>query len=149
MIKLPENSTRKKLRITQCVLYLLEIVYCSMPFIQGYTSKGEFASYSVFQIATFIGGNFPDTADGAAFQSYLLYYYIILFIPIVGFLFSAFDKQRNIKNIVSIFCALAGVVSILSIVSFTISLGSILALLTYLLICFITTFAMFARITKD
>lgn len=149
MIKLPENSTRKKLRLTQCVLYLLELLFCSMPFIQGVATDGYLYSYSVFEIVTFIGGEFPNTANGAAFQSYVPFYLIFIIVPIIGFLASSFDNERNIKNIVSIFCSLAGVVSILTIVSYTLSLGSLLALITYVVICFITSFAMIARVVKD
>ena len=34
MVKKPDIKTRKKLRITMCVLYLMELVICTMPFIQ-------------------------------------------------------------------------------------------------------------------
>ncbi len=148
MIKLEENKTRKKLRIAMCVMYLLEIVFCSFPYINGTTSSGEFYSYSVLDILSYLGGNIPDTADGAAFKSYIWFYFLFLIIPIVGFLFCAFDKQRNLKNLVSVMCCLAGVVSIIAIVSYTMSLGSLLAILLYIVICFITTMAMFARITE-
>ncbi len=34
MVKKLDIKTRKKLRITMCVLYLMELVICTMPFIQ-------------------------------------------------------------------------------------------------------------------
>ena len=75
---------------------------------------------------------------------------IFFIIPIAGFFFCALDKERNMKNIVSIICCLLGVLSILTMVSYTISLASVIALLLYILICFLTTLSIFARFTdKD
>jgi hypothetical protein len=149
MIKIEENKTRKKLRITQCVLFLVQIVLCSFPYMQGLNSNNEFYSLSVFDMLSYLGGDIPQSSDGSAFQSYIWYYFIFVIIPLVGFFFCAFDKERNLKNIVSVICCLAGVLSILFIVSYAISIGSLIGLLLYILICFITTFAMFARITPD
>lgn len=39
MLKIPENKTRKKLRITLCVLYLVEIVLCALPYFSTLTKK--------------------------------------------------------------------------------------------------------------
>lgn len=149
MIKIEENKTRKRLRIAQCVLYLVEIFLCSFPYINGTASDGYFYSYSVFDILSYLGGKFPDSAEGAALQQAIPFFFIFLIIPIIGFFFCLFDKYRNLKNIVSIICCLAGVVSILFIVSYLLSIGSLVALLLYIVICFITTMSMFARITDD
>lgn len=149
MIKIEENKTRKRLRIAQCVLYLVEVFMCSFPYINGTASNGYFYSYSVFDILSYLGGEIPDTAAGDAFQKAIPFFFIFLIIPAVGFFFCLFDKYRNLKNIVSIICCLAGVVSILFIVSYLLSIGSLVALLLYIVICFITTMAMFARITSD
>lgn len=149
MIKLTENKTRKRLRLTQCVMYLLEILLCTFPYIQGIGSDGYLHSYSVFSIISYWGATVPDTIAGAAFQTYSMFMPVFFVVPIVGFLFCALDKQRNMKNIVSIICCLIGVVAILLIVNSMLSLGSLLALLIYLVLCFITTMAMFARISND
>ena len=50
MLKMPENKTRKKLRITLCVLYLVEIVLCALPYFQYIDEKNVLHSYSVFDI---------------------------------------------------------------------------------------------------
>lgn len=149
MIKIEENKTRKRLRITQCVLFLVQIFLCSFPFINGTASDGYFYSYSVLDIISFLGGEIPNTASGDAFKQAIPYFLIFLIIPIIGFFFCLFDKYRNLKNIVSIVCSAAGVVSILFIVSYLLSIGSLVALLLYILICFISTIALFARITSD
>lgn len=149
MIKIEENKTRKKLRIALCVLYLVQIFMCTFPYINGTASDGYFYSYSVLDVLSYLGGEFPDSAAGAAMQQAIPYFFIFLIIPVIGFFFCLFDKYRNLKNIVSMICCLAGVVSILFIVSYLLSIGSLIALLLYIVICFITTMSMFARITSD
>ncbi len=150
MLKKPENKTRKRLRIAQCVLFLAQILFCTFTFVQipnpDPTKLGFYAT--VFDMLGYLGGDFPEGALGAAFSSALPMFFVFLVIPIVGFFFCALDKQRNLKNIVSIICCLLGVFSILTIVSINfISYGSLFALLFYLLISFITAFAMMARLT--
>ena len=150
MLKKPENKTRKKLRITQCVLFLAQILFCTFTFVQipnpDPTKLGFYAT--VFDMLGYLGGDFHDVAQSSAFSSVLPLFFVFLVIPIVGFFFCALDKERNLKNIVSIICSLLGVFSILTIVSINfISYGSLFALLFYLLISFITAFAMMARLT--
>lgn len=146
MLKMPENKTRKKLRITLCVLYLVEIVLCALPYFQYIDEKNVLHSYSVFDIMSVWG---LSGSNDAVFK-YSLFMPIFFIIPIAGFFFCALDKERNMKNIVSIICCLLGVLSILTMVSYTISLASVIALLLYILICFLTTLSIFARFTdKD
>lgn len=149
MVKIPENKTRKRLRLTLCTLYLIQIFLCTMPYIQGNSSDGKFYAYTVFDMILFWGGNIPDTAAGSAFQTYILFMPVFFIIPIVGFFFCALDKERNMKNIASIVCCLLGVLSILIILGYSLSLGSMISLLLYLVICFLTTMSMFARITDN
>ena len=135
MLKIPENKTRKRFRIAQCIFYALLVMLCSMPYIQGATTDGKFFSYSVLDLMSFIGG----TADGTlgdAFLNYVMYTPILIIIPVIGFFFCLFDRERNIKNIVSLLCC-------------AMSLGAILSILIYLLISFLTTIAIVARFTKD
>ena len=152
MLKKPENKTRKRLRITQCILFLAQILFCTFTFVQipspDPSKVGFYAT--VFDMFGYLGGEFPDTAQSAAFSSVLPVFFIFLVIPVVGFFFCALDKERNMKNIVSIICSLLGVFSILTIVSLNfISYGSLLALLCYILISFITAFAIMARLVDD
>lgn len=149
MNRIPENKTRKRLRITLCVLYLFEIVLCTMPYFQNIDSNNVIHSYSVLDMMSYWGGTIPNTAAGQSFITYTLFMPIFFIIPIAGFFFCALDKERNLKNVVSVICCLLGVVSILLIVSYTISLGSLIALLLYLLICFLTTLSIFARFTDN
>lgn len=145
MIKISENKTRKNLRLTLCVFYLFQIVLCSFPFIQGADSKGAMHSYSILDLISYIGG----TASDDAFLRYVLYTPIVLIIPIIGFFFCALDKERNLKNLVSLFCCAFGIISILFIAGAMLSLGSLISLLLYLLMSFLTTISIFARFQKD
>lgn len=152
MNKIPENKTRKRLRITLCVLYLFEIVFCAWPYY-GFIQDGNLVTDSVFEMLSALGtGNVvgATASDFQAINRFLPLNFIFVVIPVVGFFFCAFDKERNLKNIVSLLCALAGVVSILTIVTINLlSLGSMLALLVYLLISFLSSISIMARYTKS
>ena len=62
MLKKPENKTRKRLRITQCVLFLAEILFCTFTFVQipnpDSTKLGFYAT--VFDMLGYLGGQFPE-----------------------------------------------------------------------------------------
>lgn len=154
MLKLPENKTRKRLRITQCVLYLLQVFLCTMTYVTIPNPSDPTNNFyaTVFDMLSYLGGSGENVAQSqfSAFQSYIPYYFIFILIPIIGFCFCAFDKERNLKNIVSLICCLIGVLAILLIITINyIDIGSTLALLLYIAISFITTIAMLSRLTKD
>lgn len=152
MLKISENKTRKRLRIAQCIFYLLQIIFCACTFVyipNPDTSKLGFYA-TAFDMIGYLGGTFPQGAASDAFQSVLPLYLVFPIIPLIGFFFCALDKERNLKNIASIICCLLGVFSILTIVSLNfISYGSMLALLFYILTSFITAIAVMARLTDD
>ena len=151
MLKIPENKTRKRLRITMCIFYLIQIYLCTCSYIYLPISDDITENYlSVFGMLSYLGGSFPNVEGSQAFLSYIPSYFIFLIIPIVGFFFCALDKERNMKNIVSIVCCLLGVVSILLIVTLNLMcFGAVMALLLYILTSFITTIAIMARVVKD
>lgn len=151
MNKIPENKTRKRLRITLCVLYLFQLVFCAWPYY-GFIQDGRLVTDSVYEMLSALGtGNIvgATSSDFSAINRILPLNFIFVIIPVIGFFFCAFDRERNLKNIVSLLCALAGVVSILTIVTINLlSLGSMLALLVYILISFLSMLSIFARYTK-
>lgn len=150
MLKIPENKTRKRLRYSLCILYLIQIILCALPYYQYIDyDKNVLHSYSVLDIMA-VWGNNVSSAQGQAVFHYSLFVPIFFIIPIAGFFFCALDKERNVKNIASIICCLLGVLSILVMVSYALSLASLVALLLYILTCFLTTLSIFARFTdKD
>ena len=151
MNKIPENKTRKRLRLFLCFFYLLEIVLCTFPYYQV-VQDGKLVTNSVFEVLSALGtGNTMGMASDqfSAVSRFLPLNFIFVIVPIVGFFFCALDKQSNMKNIVSIICCLVGVISILTIVTVKLlSLGSMLALLLYILISFLSTLSIFARFVK-
>lgn len=151
MNKIPENKTRKRLRLVLCFLYLVEIVMCSFPFYQ-YVEDGKLITNSVFEMLSALGaGNTIGISDSAfsAVATMLPMNFIFVIVPIIGFFFCALDKERNMKNIASLICCLVGVISILTIVTVNLlSLGSLIALLLYILISFLSSFSMLARVAK-
>lgn len=148
MNKIPENKTRKRLRTAMWVLYLLQIVLCSMPYYQ-YSMDGKIYSNSVFDMLSALGAGNDigmSATNYSAVTTMIPLNFVFILIPVVGFFFCVLDRQRNLKNVVSILCCLLGVISILTIVTINlISLGSMLALLLYILTSFLSMLAVFAR----
>ena len=103
MQKLPENKTRKNLRIAQCVLYLIQIVLCTFTYVRipNPDNPGEYLYRTVPDMLAYMGASFDVGQD--AMHAYVPFYLIFFIIPIVGFFFCALDKQRNLKNIVSLY----------------------------------------------
>lgn len=67
-------------------------------------------------------------------------------IPLIGFFFAALDKARNLKNVAGILCSIAGVMAIVFIVGPSyLSIGSLGALLLYLVTFLVSMFGIFAR----
>lgn len=59
MLKLPENKTRKRLRITQCVLYLLQIFLCTMTYVTIPNPSDPTDNFyaTVFDMLSYLGGS--------------------------------------------------------------------------------------------
>lgn len=130
-----------------CLFYLLQIVMCTMPFIQYTSSEGEFTSASPFYMITILFGVVSGLTNEAILACVLCIFLVV--IPTVGFFFCALDKERNVKNIVSILCCIAGVYLVLAVSKDAISLGAVIALLLYILIMILTSMAMVMRLSKE
>lgn len=78
---------------------------------------------------------------GMCFLSFLL-------LPLIGVLFQIFDRYYNLKNIVGLLCSGLGVICILYFVEGYLCLGSLLALLMYLVSFFFSVMGIFARLLK-
>ena len=134
------------------MLFLILAVFCSFTFVHIPNPDGSGKDFyaTVFDMLGYMGGEFPDSTLSESFKSVLPFYFIFIIVPIVGFFFCALDKERNMKNIVSLLCCLLGVLSILLIVTLNfIDIGSMLSLLVYILVSFITTIAIMARIVDN
>lgn len=150
MQKKPDIKTRKKLRITMCVFYLLQIVVCTMPFIQDvkFNEDGIVTVASPFNMFILL---FSVTSELNEFVvRFSVVCIALILIPIAGFFFCALDKERNLKNIASLICCIAGVVLILGFIPAQyISIGAVIALLLYVILMLLTSFSMVMRLSKD
>lgn len=148
MIKKPDIKGRKKLRLVICVLYLIQITICTLPFFESTNLDFKLPWLSPFYLVIFMFQSFSGTIALASILCLLL-----ILVPVIGFFACALDKERNIKNIISIFCCLAGVFLITAMLGGNnvkyISYGAIFAILMYFLIMMLTSVAMVMRLSKD
>ena len=130
-----------------CLLYLVQVAVCTMPFIHNFGADGSITSASPFFMFTMLFG-VVSGLDSTAITMCILCTVMIL-IPVIGFFFCALDKERNLKNIASLLCCLAGVFLVLTIPRQYISLGAIIAIILYIIIMFLTSVAMVLRLSRD
>lgn len=149
MVKKPDIKTRKKLRIAICFFYLLQILMCTFPFIHGQRiGTQELTSASPFYMVYILFGIMGEMDAGSL--TFCITCIALILIPVVGFFFCALDKERNLKNIVSILCCFTGVFLIMfTIPTAYMSLGAVVAVLLYIIIMFLTTVSMVMRLSKD
>lgn len=131
-----ETKRCKRLRQTICVLYVLTIFFCALPFAQVYNSDGSIGSFTIFNLL--IDG-FRYGADYFGLGVVAL---IILLIPIVGFLFASFDKTRILKCIVGLICSLVGIALICFGLGSYVSIGGMLSIITYMFIAVLSVYLM-------
>lgn len=146
------NSTTKKLRIALCVLFILILFTNSLPYIYGLNAEGQIAYFTPIDLLLYINATTDNTqlADGLqSLQTVAVSYIVFFIIPIVGFLFAALDKQRNLKNAAGILCSIAGVLAVIYLVGPQfLCIGSLLAMLLYLVTLFLSVLGVFARYIK-
>ncbi len=147
MTKKPDVGRRKKLRYAMCALYLLQIVVCTMPFIQFTNADGELDSASPFFMFTMLFGVVNGMTSDA--MIYCVMCIIIILVPTAGFFFCALDKVRNIKNIASLLLCFIGVYIVLAVSRRAVSLGAVIALVLYIILMLLTTMSIVMRLSND
>lgn len=127
-----ESKKTKPQRLALCILFLTEIVLLAMPYIAMYDDSGMY--YSKTMLELILGMN---TSDMTWVKMGIIAIVYAL-IPIIGFLFAAFDKESCVKSFVGCFCAFAGIFAITFVIvpqfSSTLAIGAMLAMLVYLII---------------
>lgn len=150
MNKLFENKQRKRIRLVMCFVYLFQIFLCTAPFVMlRSSSSGKAKDESAFSIIykVFMGGGDIGTAGG--YTVFIPYFFIIL-LPVVGFFLCSLDKERNIKNVGSLIINFTAVIAILMVVpAGAMQIGSLVQLLLYILLTFLATAGMIARLNKE
>lgn len=126
-----EDKRTKPLRLTSCVLFIAEILLLAFPYIAMIDEKGNYYSKTILQLI------FGMNAEDATWIKLGILAIIYAAIPIVGFIFSAFDKNSCVKCFVGCVCAFAGIFCITFLLpqfSPELAIGALLAIVIYLFI---------------
>ncbi len=149
MVKKPDVKRRKNLRLAMCVLFLLQVVVATMPFFQSINDKGELISQSPFGMLINFFSMFSMIVEMPAMMTASVLSLLIILLPLIGFFVCSFDKERNIKNIASLIICLAAVFILVMFPKENVSIGSVISLLLYIVISFITSMAMVLRLSDE
>ena len=143
--KSKDNKSAKRLRITLAVLYFIQVVLTTFPFLRGITEDGEFRQLTAFEIAVQPAG-YPTAED----VQLAIFYGIFILFPMVAFLFCILDKNSNVKNFISVACSIICSVMIIFVIGpAQIAIGAVITLLLYILILFLSTMSFFASVKKE
>lgn len=145
MKKMIENKPRKATRIILCILYIVEIAFCALPYY-GFVQSGKLVASSIFETFGKIGSN---DYNSLGLTKFIPISILLVAIPIIGFVFCLIDKERNIKNIISLVCSVVGILLIVFGITYNFAfLGSWFALVLYTQIIQVTVLSMLARLIK-
>ena len=131
--KIVETKQTKSLRIVLAVLYFIQVVLTTFPFMWGIKDDGEVYQRTAFEFFIQPGGyNSPEEIKIA-----IIFAVFVLF-PAVCFFFCVLDKSQ-VKNFVSVACCITCSVLITFGIGASIAMGAVVALLIYVMILFLTT----------
>lgn len=127
-----ESKKTKPQRLGLCILFIIEILLLAMPYIAMYDDSGVYHSKTIIELI--LGMN---TADMKWVKLGLIAI-IFALIPVVGFLFAAFDKESCVKSVVGCICAFSGIFAITFVIvpqfSGVLAFGAMIAMIIYLFI---------------
>ena len=127
-----ESKKSKTLRITLAVLYFIQVVLTTFPFMWGVSEKGELKQLTAFEVAVQPGGY-----DGAQDIKLAIIFAVLVLFPAVCFFFCILNKTL-VKDFLSIVCALG--------IGGLIAMGGVVALLLYILILFLSTMSLLSSV---
>lgn len=130
-----ESKRTKRLRIFICVLYVITISFCALPFVQILQPDGtDLQLFTVFNMI------FDGFSQGSESIGTAIYGVILLLIPLVGFLFESFDKTRRLKCLTGVLCPIIGAALICFGPGWSFSIGAMFSIISYILICFLSVY---------
>ena len=149
MLKIQNKST-KRIRVAQIIFFLIEIFLTSFPFVWGgVISEKSVSAYTVLDIISFIGANTGNADKDSMLNTLGLCYTLFLIIPVIAVGFQIFDREYNLKNIAGLLCSAIGITLIIYFVGPQyICIGSVVALIVYLITFFMSFMGMIARCLK-
>lgn len=127
-----ESKSLKNMRIALAVLYFIQTILTTFPFMIGLDEKGNFQQLTAFEIAFQTNGY----TNSQEIRLALLFGVFVVF-PIICFFFCVLDKSI-VKNIVSIICCLVCCSLMLYVVGGAMGFGCMFSLLLYVVILFMT-----------
>lgn len=140
-----EGSASKKVRITMAVMFFIQVVLTTFPFMQGMISNELSGSISAFGMLVHPGVEY--TSEGIKLA---VFGGIFVLFPMVSFFFCILDKFSNAKNFISAACCVICVVMIVfGIGPQYIAIGAVISILLYLLILFFAAQGFQANIVKN
>lgn len=144
-MKLEPTKQSKRLRIATCVLFVIQLFLCSSNYVTVFNGEtGESISFTVLHMLLWFNGEtYQELYNVAALSS------IFAIIPLIGFLFAAFDKMRPVKFAVGIICSIAGATAITVLIGPMLATGSLFALLLYVVTLFVSVLGLFSRYIKQ
>ena len=128
-----ESKKAKRLRITLAVLYFIQVVLTTFPFMWGTDDSGNIKQLTAFEIAVQ-----PDGYGGAGAIKLAIVFAVFVLFPAVCFFFCVLDKSF-VKNFVSFACCITCACLITFGIGASVAMGAVVALLLYVLILFFTT----------
>ncbi|MBR2715478.1 MAG: hypothetical protein IKB73_04645 [Ruminococcus sp.] len=135
-----ESKKSKKLRITLAVLYFIEVVLTTFPFVWGPDSNGKLIELTAFELAVQ-----PDGYNTTQEVKLAVLFAVFILFPLVCFFFCCLDKSLK-KNFVSAACCVVCVCMITFGVGASIAFGAVVSLLLYILILFLTTYSILSQL---
>ncbi|MBQ4128437.1 MAG: hypothetical protein IJD68_01535 [Ruminococcus sp.] len=135
-----ESKKSKTLRITLAVLYFIQVVLTTFPFMWGVSEKGELKQLTAFEVAVQPGGY-----DGAQDIKLAIIFAVLVLFPAVCFFFCILNKTL-VKDFLSIVCALTCAGIITFGIGGLIAMGGVVALLLYILILFLSTMSLLSSV---
>lgn len=136
-----ESKKTKGLRIFLAILYFIEVVLTTFPFMWGPDKAGNPKQLTAFQIAIQ-----PDGYNGWGEIKLAIIFGILVLFPAVCFFFCLLDKSA-LKNFVSFACCIVCACIITFGIGGMIAMGALVALLLYILILFVSTASLVSQVT--
>lgn len=139
-----ESKSERNIRIILAVMFFIQIILTTFPFVQGDSGDGYYSYLTAFNMLVQPEGY-------ATGQDYILAIFggVFVLLPMVAFFFCILDKKSYVKYIVTALCSIISVVIIAFGVGGSIGIGALFTLIVNLITMFLTTMGFMAtRIRK-
>lgn len=136
-----ENKSAKGIRVTMAILLFIQVVLTTFPFLQDYETGDTYTPFGL--VVQTIGEPTSERISAA------IAYGLFILLPMISFFFCVLDSKSNAKNFISAACCVICVIMIISFIGPDhIAIGSVLSLLLYIVIMFLSTMGFFASLKK-